>query len=365
MKIKAAVVHKKNTPFVLEEVELATPSHGEVLVRVVASGVCHTDEAARTGEFPVPLPAVLGHEGSGVVELVGPGVYDLKVGDHVAFSYAYCGHCNPCSNGHAWSCDNFAVLNAGGAMEDGRHVLSQNGHNVSNFFGQSSFATHTVINQNNAVKIDRDINLELVGPLGCGIQTGSGAVLNSIKPEIGSSIVIFGMGSVGMSALMAAKVAHCGTIIAVGGNPKSLELALELGATHIINRKNTINIPDEIKMITNQKGVSAAIDTTGVTSIITDAILSLAENGQMVLLAIGGKVDIDANVLLYNRTVKGVIEGAAVPKLFIPELISLYKKGIFPFDKLITFYDFKDINQAFEDSAKGIVIKPVLRISSI
>lgn len=365
MKIKAAVVHEKNGPFILEDVDLVEPSADELLVKVVASGICHTDEFGRSQGIPIPLPLVLGHEGAGIVEKVGENVKGFEVGDHVGFSYAFCDHCHSCMSGHPNYCDHFNDINFGGVAGDGKTKLFQNGKPVSMFFGQSSFATHSIINQKSAVKVDKDVDLAYVAPMGCGIQTGAGAVLNTIRPEMNSSIVIFGCGSVGMSAIMAAKVANCEKIIAVGGNPKSLELAKELGATHTINRKETDDIPAAVAAITGHGGADYAIDTSGYGPMIQTAIYSTRFHGKILPLAPSGVIehfDIGTDVLMNMRSIIGVCEGDSLPQAFIPELVRLYKEGKFPIDKIITTYPFEDINGAFEKSHGSDVIKAVLRM---
>ncbi len=364
MKIKAAVVHEAGQAFQIEDVDLSAPKKGELLVKVVASGVCHTDEVAQHQIIPVPLPAVFGHEGCGIVEEVGDGVDEFKKGDKVSFSFGYCGHCENCMTAHQHACENFNDINFGGVMADGTKRLSQNGVELSSFFGQSSFATYAVVHQNSAVKVtDDDIDLALLGPLGCGIQTGAGAVLNRIKPKFGSDIAVFGCGTVGMSAIMAAKIAGCRKIIAVGGNPKSLELAKELGATHTINRKEVDDIVVEIKKLTNG-GTHYTIDTTGVGDFVRKALASVRFMGTAVVLGATGDLTINVQEELMGdaKSLIGITEGDSIPKLFIPQLIEYYKEGRFPFDKLIKFYNFEEINQAVEDSHNGKVIKAVLKM---
>lgn len=364
MKIQAAVVHEAGQPFQIEEVELSGPKAGELLVKIVASGVCHTDEVAQHQGIPVPLPAVLGHEGCGIVEDVGEGVTEFRKGDRVSFSFGFCGHCENCLSAHQHACENFNAINFGGVMADGTRRLSQNGVELSSFFGQSSFATYAVVHQNSTIKVtDATIDLALLGPLGCGIQTGAGAVLNRLKPAFGSSIAVFGCGTVGMSAIMAAKIAGCDKIIAVGGNKKSLELALELGATHTVNRKECDDIVAEVKRITNG-GTHYSIDTTGVGDFVRKALASVRFMGTCVVLGATGDLTINVQQELMGdaKSLIGIVEGDSIPKLFIPQLIEYYKKGRFPFDRLIKFYDFKDINKAFADSHNGDVIKAVLKM---
>lgn len=365
MKIKAAVIHEKNGPYLFEEVDLVDPNQDELLVKVVASGICHTDEFGRSLGIPIELPLVLGHEGAGIVEKVGANVKGIEVGDHVAFSYAYCGHCPTCATGEPYYCEHFNEINFGGVSGDGETKIFQNGKPVSMFFGQSSFATHSIVNQSSVVKVDKDVDLTLIAPLGCGVQTGAGTVINALKPRVSSSIAVFGCGSVGLSAIMAAKIARCNTIIAVGGNAKSLELAKELGATHTINRKETDDIVGAIREATGGRGANYAIDTSGNGPFIQTALKSLAFHGSLAALAPEGVIkefNIGEDILVNMRSLHGICEGNSVAQVFIPELVSLYKAGKFPLDKLVTVYDFEDIEKAVEDSNSGKVIKAVLKI---
>ncbi|MGJ9386086.1 NAD(P)-dependent alcohol dehydrogenase [Salipaludibacillus sp. CF4.18] len=362
MKIKAAVVHETGQEFQFEDVTIDEPKSEEVLIKMVASGICHTDVSAQHQLLPVPLPAVLGHEGAGVVEKVGEGVKDLEPGDHVVLSYAACGHCECCLTGHSYACEDILVANFSGKMADETHRLHQGEQDISNFFGQSSFATYSVANARNVVRVDQDTDLRLLGPLGCGIQTGAGAVLNIFQPSAGSYIVVFGSGTVGLSALMASKVAGCTTRIVVDIHDSRLELAKELGATHILNSKK-VNALEEIKKITG-RGVNFAIESTGVPEVLRDATESLAPLGKVAVIGapkMGTKVQLDVMDLLINvKSVVGVHQGGSVPKVFIPNLIELYKAGQFPFDKLITLYPFEEINKALSDTKNGTTIKPVL-----
>ncbi|MCM3713730.1 NAD(P)-dependent alcohol dehydrogenase [Halalkalibacter oceani] len=362
MKIKAAVTHEQGQDFKIEEVELHEPRLDEVLIKIVASGVCHTDAVARDIGLS-PFPAVFGHEGAGIVEKVGEGVQNIAPGDHVVLSYAYCGSCENCLSGHSSTCENFNDLNFGGEMSDGTHRLHQHDQPVSTFFGQSSFGTYAVANQRNVVKVDKDVDLALLGPLGCGIQTGSGTVLNKLKPAFGSSIAIYGAGAVGLSAVMAAKIAGCKHIIAVDIHDNRLELAKELGATHVLNGQKS-DVVKEIKAITGS-GTHYAIETTGVPPVVKQSVHALRPLGAVAIVGVTPAIEFDVHndIMAEGKTIMGVIEGDAVPQLFIPELVEYYKKGLFPFDKLVQFYEFDQINQAFEDSKTGKTIKPILKIS--
>lgn len=365
MKVKAAVTNFKSEDFKVESINLDPPKAGEVLIRIVASGICHTDVVARDQGWPVPLPAVLGHEGAGVVEKVGEGVSEFEPGDHVIMAPAHCGKCNQCLAGRPYVCERFFELNYEGKMDDGtsRHHNQEN-ENLSIFFGQSSFGTYTVANARNVIKVDKEVDLNLLGPLGCGIETGSGAVFNRLKPEVGSSIAIFGAGSVGLSSLMAAKVVGCGTIIAIDVHDSRLELAMELGATHTINAKG-VNVPEEVKKIIPE-GLNYAVETAGVPGALRNAVDSLGIRGVVCQIAappLGAEEKIDVNdIMLANKTITGVVQGDSIPKIFIPKLIALYKQGKFPFDKLIKFYSLEEINQAVEDSISGKTIKPIIKM---
>ncbi|WKA52433.1 NAD(P)-dependent alcohol dehydrogenase [Planococcus liqunii] len=361
MKIQAAVTHGLGEEFKFEEVELGEPKDHEVLVKIVASGVCHTDAVARDLGLS-PFPAVLGHEGSGVVEKVGSAVTSIEAGDHVVLSFAYCGHCENCLTGHPTVCLNFNELNFGGKMQDGTNRIHHHDHAVSTFFGQSSFGTFAVTNERNVVKVDKEVDLTLLGPLGCGIQTGAGTVLNRIKPEFGSSIAVFGSGAVGLSAVMAAKIAGCLNIIAVDIHDNRLELAKELGATHTLNGK-IVDVVNEIKEITGG-GTHYAVETTGVPPVVKQAIHSLRPLGSCAIVGVTPEItfDVHNDIMAEGKTVMGVIEGDSIPQVFIPQLVAYYKRGMFPFDKLTKVYEFEQLNEAFEDSKNGSTIKPIVKI---
>ncbi len=365
MKIKAAVTHSTGAPFVIEEIEMAEPKADEMVVKITSCGVCHTDAAVQHQFIPVPLPAVLGHEGCGVVTKVGVNVKEFKVGDKVGISYGYCGECVNCRQGHPAGCLQFNNINFGGVMPGGNQpLMTLDGQPLSSFFGQSTFAEYAIVNEKSAVKVEYDdVELALVGPMGCGIQTGAGAVLNVLRPKFGSSIAVFGCGTVGMSAIMAAKIAGCQNIIAVGGNPKSLELAKELGATHTINRKEVSDIPAEVRKIVPE-GCNYAIDTSGNSDFVKKMLASVGFMGTGVILGATGDVTFNIqNELMGDfKTLIGIVEGDAVSKLFIPKLIEYYRAGKFPFDKLIKFYPFEQINEAFEASNNGECIKAVLKM---
>ena len=363
--ITAAVVRTKGA-FEIEQVHLAAPRDDEVLVRIVAVGLCHTDLVVRDQLYPVPLPVVLGHEGAGVVEAVGAAVEKVAPGDHVAVSFLNCAHCRPCFDGSPASCANFNAMNFSAQRPDGSHALSDaHGEPLHDrFFGQSSFATYAVTHERNTVKVRDDVPLELLGPLGCGIQTGAGTVLRALQVDAGASFAVTGAGAVGLSAVMAAQVAGATTIIAVDVVPSRLELARELGATHTINGAEQDAV-DEIRRITGT-GVDHALDTTGLPALIRQGVDALRQRGTAAILgasAPDATLDIGANTFMQSCTsLRGVVEGDSVPDVFIPQLLDLYVQGRFPFDRLVTFYDFDQIEQAAADAESGATIKPILRL---
>ena len=365
MRITAAVVHEKEQPFTVEQLDLEAPREDEVLVRIVGAGVCHTDLIIRDQYFPVPLPAVLGHEGAGVVEHVGDKVTKVQPGDHVVLTYLSCGACANCQKGQPTYCPQLLGLNFGGTRPDGSTTIRAGEQVIhGSFFGQSSFATYALATERNIVKVRPDVPLELIGPLGCGIQTGAGGVINALRPPAGSSIAIFGTGSVGLSALMAAAVVGCTTIIGIDLNTARLSLARELGATHTIN-PTEVNPVEEIQRITGG-GALYTLELTGQPAVLRQAVDALAPTGVCGLIGVaplGTEVSFDMNNILFGRTVRGIVEGDSVPDIFIPQMIELYLQGRFPIDRLMTFYQLDEINQAAADSERGKVIKPVLRMS--
>ncbi|NMG53807.1 NAD(P)-dependent alcohol dehydrogenase [Aromatoleum aromaticum] len=362
MKIQAAVTPAQGEDFTIEKVTLAPPRLNEVLVRVVATGVCHTDAVARDLGIS-PYPIVLGHEGSGIVEEIGENVTSLEVGDHVVMSFAHCGQCENCLTGHPTVCSRFNELNFGGRMEDGTCRLHQGDTELSTFFGQSSFGTHVVAHERNVVKVDKDVDLALLGPLGCGIQTGAGTVLNRLKPAFGTSIAVYGCGAVGLSAIMAAKIAGCQQIFAIDVHESRLQLAGELGATHVLNGKE-VDVVKEIKEA-SMGGTHYAVESTGVPPVVRQCLHALRPLGQAAIVGVTPEMNIDVHndLMAEGKSMIGVIEGDSVPRVFIPKLVEFFKAGKFPFDKLVKFYRFDQINQAFEDSANGIAVKPVLRLA--
>jgi aryl-alcohol dehydrogenase len=361
MKSKAAVVSEKSGKFEIAEVELAELRDDEVLVRVVGVGVCHTDLVCRDQLYPVTFPAVFGHEGSGVVEKVGAKVTKIQPGDHVVMTYRACGHCQACRRGDPTHCANIFGCNFGGTRSDGSNTVHHHGLPIfGNFFNQSSFAAYALANEANTVKVPKDAPLELLGPLGCGIQTGAGAVINALKPAAGSSIAVFGCGSVGLAAIMAAYAVGCTTIIAIDPQESRRSLAEELGATHAFD-PTQCNVVEEIQKL---GGADFSLECTGIPAVFRQAVDCLAVPGVCGLVGaapLGTEVTLDMNSIMFGRTVLGIIEGQSVPDVFIPKLVELHRQGRLPLEKLVTFYTLDEIDQAVRDSESGKVIKAVLR----
>ena len=363
MRIKAAVTREKGK-LAIEELNLAEPKLGEVVVKMVASGVCHTDSSTMEMFVPTKFPIVLGHEGVGIVEKVGEGVKTLKPGDHVIMSFPSCGCCEKCVEGHPYACERSTELFFFGtyADEDTR-ITDDNGVKVGSLFGQGAFATHCVIDERNAVKVDPDVDLKALCSLGCGVQTGVGTVLNRMKPNPGDTFVVFGCGAVGISGIMGAKLAGCSTIIGVDIVPSRLELAKECGATHVINGRECSDVPAEIKRLTGGKGAHFALEASGVPVLIRQMLESVRMEGLAVQVSMAGSsVDLDVTRLFVGPcvTFAGIVEGGANPQLLIPQLVQFYKEGLLPVDKMNKYYPFSEIQQAFENSHNGTAIKPVV-----
>lgn len=361
--VTAAVVHHPGGPWSLETLELDEPHSNEALIRITAVGVCHTDLSIRDQYLPLRLPIVLGHEGAGVVERVGSDVTDLAAGDHVVLCPMSCGQCNNCRDGLQVYCDDFLRLNIGGRRHDGSPTFRSDSPKVAGaFFGQSSFATHVLAHRRSVVRVPRDLPLELLGPLGCGIQTGAGAVMNVLRPRAGGSLAVFGVGAVGLSAIMAAHLAGCAPIVAVDVLPSRLEMALELGATHAVDNSRA-DAEEAVRAACGGRRVSCSIDTTAHPRVLRQAVESLATPGVCISLGLaraGAEMTQDINHLGNGRTIRGVTEGESVPEVMIPALIELWRAGRFPFDRLIRKYPWADINQAAADLQSGAAIKPVL-----
>jgi aryl-alcohol dehydrogenase len=369
MKITAAVVEEKDSAFDLIEVELDEPRSDEMIVRIVAAGMCHTDLSARTGATPFPLPAVLGHEGAGIVESVGSQVSEFVPGDRVILSFDSCGTCSGCQSGRPVYCKHWVPLNLlGGSRLDGSATVRRSAGEVhGHFFGQSSFASHALVHARAAVRAPDDIDLDVLAPLGCSVQTGVGAILNVARPEPGSTLVVFGAGGVGLAAVLGAVLTPLSRIVVVDVNPSRLELASELGATHTIDA-NEIDPAEAIRDLTNGEGADYAVETSGRLAVLEGAMASLTAAGTCVVIGappLGSTLPVDVtNLLGRGIRMRGTNQGDSNPTQFLPRLMKLHREGRLPFDRLIHRFPFEKINEAAAEAAAGTAIKPVLVMPS-
>ncbi|EXJ86298.1 hypothetical protein A1O1_06668 [Capronia coronata CBS 617.96] len=363
---EALVQHEINGPLVLESVQLDAIRSDEVLVEIHATGICHTDISCMDGTLPAAAPNVLGHEGGGIVKEVGENVQGLAAGDKVLLSYNTCGKCVECNSGHPAYCHLMVPLNFGGKRLDNSTPVSlKTGEHVhSNFFGQSSFARQAVVSSRSVVKVPQSTPLELFAPLGCGLQTGAGAVFNSLDVTSGSSLVVFGVGAVGLSGIMAGKIRGANPIIAVDVQDTHLHLALKLGATHAINSTKE-NAVEKIRELCPPNGAKFALDASGVPKVIESMIDSLGTRGKAATVGAptpGRRAGVDVfQHLIMGRAYVGSCEGDSVAKEMLPYLIEQHDQGRFPLEEMITTYDIKDYEKAFEDVKAGKTIKAVLK----
>ena len=359
MKTTVAIVNRPGGDFELTEVDLDGPRDDEVLVRVVASGLCHTDVTMKGFLPPEMFPNVFGHEGAGVVEEVGKDVVGIKPGDHVVMSFRSCRQCEKCNAGLYGYCDSTLLLNYMGMRMDGTQTYSKDGSGVfGSFFGQSSFSQHAIAYADNCVVVDPSLDLTRLAPFGCGFQTGAGTVLNVIKPGPADSLVVFGVGAVGLAALAAAQHAGTGTLVAVDPVAERRELAARYGAIGVEAGDGAV---DQVKELTGG-GARYAIDTTAIPDVVRQAQHALTARGMLLALGLGAQeYVVDALDLLQGgKIVTSSVEGDADPQQMLPELIAMAQAGTFEVDHLITTYPFADINQAVADSLAGKVVKPVL-----
>lgn len=370
MRITAAVMAKADTTFskreiALEEVELEGPREDEVLVRITHAGVCGTDRGCIHGIEPYPTPGVLGHEGAGIVEEVGRDARAFKRGDRVMIGFPYCGRCNACRRGDPHYCDHAQELLFSGYRLDGSGAMTRKDRQplAGRFFQQSSWATHTVALERQLAKVPDGLDLSLAAPLGCSISTGAGAIFHDLKPEPGSSIAIFGVGNVGLAAVMAARLTGATKIIAIDKVKERLTLARELGATHGLEYG-----PEAVAQLKELTGgrLTYAIESTPGANLVAEAVAALGSRGTC--LMIGGakptaKVTVNhSDVLLHGKRVVGTLGGSGPTVQFLESMMELELLGRFPLERLIKSYPFGQINQAIDDSDAGLTVKPMLRI---
>jgi aryl-alcohol dehydrogenase len=359
---KAAVVREPGGTYTIESVELDELRPNEVYVRVEASGVCHTDANM---QVMVPMPAVVGHEGVGVVEEVGAGVDYVKPGDRAILSWPACGVCPNCLTGKRHICDNAFPLLFGGKRLDGSPTIKLNGEWISgSWFQQSSFATHSLVPVNSLVKVDDDLPPEILAALPCGAMTGAGAVVSALQVGPADELLVLGGGGVGLSAVMAAHLTGAYPIVVVDVNDERLALARELGATHTVNAKNEDPIARVAEICPG--GVRFAFDSSGVVASWHTAAASIRAGGTYGVVAaveqetLGGSPHI---MLSKGNRIQFIMGGSVVPRVFLPKMIEWYKAGRFPVDRLVKTFPFAEINEAFHAAHTGEVVKPILLMS--
>jgi aryl-alcohol dehydrogenase len=364
---RAAVVREAGAPFELLELGLGEPRADELVVRVEAVGICHTDVSVAEGKFGTPFPIVVGHEGTGVVEEVGREVEGFAVGDRVALSFDWCGHCRNCADARPTYCYENWPRNFGGGRLDGTTALELEGAPVhSHFLGQSSFAEHLVCPAHCATRIESEIPAALLAPLGCGVQTGAGAVLNALRPGPRDGIAIFGLGAVGLSAVMGAAIAGCATVVAIDPNPARRARAFELGATHLVDP--TAENPVEAVRAHAPDGLQFALEMSGVPAVLQQAISTLAPGGTCGLVGappVGTRFPLDVHeILSFGRRLQGIVIGDAVPGTFLPELVGYWEEGRLPLERLVETFPFEQIDAAIEAARSGRAVKAVIEIGA-
>jgi aryl-alcohol dehydrogenase len=360
--IRAWVADAPTGGLTLETLDLDEIRPGEVLVRVAAVGVCHTDIAYTDGSRPTaPFPLVAGHEGAGVIAAVGGSTDGFAIGDRVLMSFSSCGSCRGCLAGRPARCASFRELNSGfGGPGSGGRLTRRNGEKVSaGFFGQSSFADHALTGVRNLVRVPDGVPLHLAAPFGCGFQTGAGAVLNTLRLQPGDALLVTGTGAVGMSAVMAARAAGAAVIVAVDPVESRRTLALTLGATIALDPADVA----DGALSAMKVPLDFAIDTSGRPEVIRAAVAAVHSEGVVVLIAAGrtGAVaDIPLRDLIVGRQVRGAVEGDSVPQLLIPRLLELWRAGQFPVEALVSTFAATELDDAMRAMKLGHVVKPVV-----
>ncbi|MEV5651161.1 NAD(P)-dependent alcohol dehydrogenase [Nocardia sp. NPDC052254] len=360
MTTTAALSRDPHAPFDIESVTVDDPRDDEILVRIEAAGICHTDLVSRAAGSP-QRPVLLGHEGAGVVEATGSRVAGVRPGDRVVLTYRHCGDCRNCRLGRLAYCARSTVLNQFGARPDRTPRITVAGTAVRDgFFGQSSFAGYALATADNTVVVPGDTDLAVAAPLGCGFQTGAGAVLNVLAPEPDARLVVFGAGAVGMAGLLAALTLPGVDVVVVEPAVRRRELAVELGATAALDPAAG-DMAAALADLTGG-GATHALDTTGRPEVLATAVSALGVGGAVAVVGLGAGVPpIDLrDIVLGGKSVRGCLEGDAVPAQFIPRLLELYRAGRFPIDRLVRTYPHTEIGAALADQRDGDVVKPVL-----
>ena len=357
--MKAAVLYEPNTPLKIEELDLKEPGPGEVMVKMVASGVCHSDWHVVKGEWShVPLPSVLGHEGAGIVEAVGPTVTGVEPGDHVILAWrSSCGTCEMCQRGWPALCDRSPRVSSKPSVRETETAMNQMG-------GLGTFGSYTVVPAVAAVPIDKDVPFPQASLVGCGVTTGVGAAINTARVQPGSTTAVFGCGGVGLNCIQGCAIAGATTIIAVDLLDNKLELGREFGATHTVNASREDPVK-AIQELTGGAGVHYAFEAIGlVEAPFVQSILCTRKRGITVWVGhapIDTSVTIDARALVNEKTVIGSLYGSARPHIEFPRLLQLYKAGKLKLDELISRrFPLDEVNAAFEALGQGEVARSVL-----
>ncbi len=366
MRVKAAVAWEAAKPLEIEEIELEGPKAGEVLVRLAATGVCHTDAYTLSGRDPEGLfPVVFGHEGAGVVEAVGEGVSSLDVGDHVIPLYTpECRHCRYCLSGKTNLCITLRATQGRGVMPDGTSRLSQSGRMIHHYMGTSTFAEYTVLPEIALAKVRKDAPLDKICLLGCGITTGIGAVLNTAKVEPGSSVAVFGLGGVGLSVIQGAVMAGAERIIAVDRNPKKFELATQLGATDTLDPSGIDDVAGHLVELT-EGGLDYSFECVGNVELMGQALACTARGwGQSIIIGVAGSgEEIHARpfLLVTGRSWRGSAFGGVKGRTELPRYVDRYMSGRIKIDEMVSAtMPLEEINRAFDLMHEGEVIRSVI-----
>jgi len=365
--MKAAVQYEVGKPLVVDDVTLEDPQQNEIKVKIVASGVCASDWHFIKGDMPVPVPVVMGHEGAGIVEKVGPGVTSVAPGDHVLMMVAFsCGKCRYCVEGRPTRCVENLPIQMMASLPGGATRLRKNGKPVNHIFGLAAFAEYAVVHERSVVKIRKDAPLDKVCLMGCGITTGMGAAINTTKMKAGETVVVYGCGGVGLSAIMGAKLAGAGKLIAVSRSDRKLAAAKQFGADYVI--KSGVEDPvAKVKELTGGMGADYAIEAVGKGEVMMQAFGSIHAGGKCVIAGMAPLTEILTIMpfeFLLGKTIVGTVQGDIVAPIEIPRYVDMYMDGKLPLDKMITnVYKLSQINEAFAALDKSEVIRSVINIS--
>jgi aryl-alcohol dehydrogenase len=362
VRISAAIAQTPGAPLEVSDLELDDPRDDEILVRILAVGICHTDISAARGRLPVQMPIVLGHEGAGVVERVGARVTRVAPGDRVLLTPDFCGVCRHCRTGATTYCERTSSLIFGGTRPDGSTKARRHATPVrAGFFGQSSFAEYVLVTSRNILKFESTAPIEYLAALTCGVSTGAGSVLHTLRPAPNQSLAVFGVGTVGLAAIMAARMIGVRDIIAVDQHPARLALARDAGASSTVVVDEALDTLDALHALA-PNGIDRSFDTTGVPSVIRTAVRALGVQGVCGFVAgTGASVELDlGEMLVRGAQLRGIMGGDATGLVFLADLVAAFDAGFFPIEPLVRTYRLHQINEAFADMSSGRTVKPVI-----